>query len=111
MKRTTLFILAAAMAVLTLSSLQSISSQADCGGAVNISGPAGHKGCLTNLNTGEIRCFKLDDTGNHYEAKLCAGNYSICIEDWGSASFYSNGASEIGITVSNNNDCTCPGCP
>lgn len=75
------------------------------GGAVEIYAGANLRGCVTG--NGVSIPFTTNGSGIGYVSGLSAGTYSICVMNWGATTFYTDGASEIPVTVPNNVDCTC----
>jgi hypothetical protein len=79
--------------------------KAQCGGAVEIHAGAYKTGCLTG--PGGTVNFTTNGRGTAYITDLCPGNYSVCVQDWGAATFMLPCHCEIGVTVPNNVDCSC----
>jgi hypothetical protein len=75
------------------------------GGAVEIQAGAFLNGCVNG--NGMSIPFTTNGSGTANVTGLSAGTYTICVENWGTTTFYSNGGSEIIVGVPNNADCTC----
>jgi hypothetical protein len=88
--------------------LQVQGAEADCSGGINIYACPNSSGCIIPSAGGPVIHFTTDKTGFHFEGKLCAGSYYVCVQNCGTGSFTSDGHSEGVIHITNGADCHCP---
>lgn len=82
--------------------------QAYGGGGVHFQAGPNLHGCVTGITVLFSDTFFTNSSGTANVSGLPAGKFSVCVENWGAATFTSDGASEISVNVPNNVDCSCP---